>query len=146
MTSRSCAYLLSLFRCRLIIIILNPNPKVCPHSRLITVLIETTLAQPIMLSYPQPNSMLYPQGIDYNNVHSIEKYHIIRIGYRYRGIFHIRNIRLEDSELVSFLSLSYYLNLSYFFILILLYLFLILNLVKGNNVISRITVITIIVI
>ena len=27
MTSRSCAYLLSLFRCRLIIIILNPNPS-----------------------------------------------------------------------------------------------------------------------
>ena len=36
MTSRSCAHLLSLFRCRLIIIILNPNPKVCPHFRLIT--------------------------------------------------------------------------------------------------------------
>ena len=27
MTSRSCAYLLSLFHCRLIIIILNPNPS-----------------------------------------------------------------------------------------------------------------------
>ena len=36
MTSRSHAYLLSLFCCRLIIIILNPNPKVCPHTHLIT--------------------------------------------------------------------------------------------------------------
>ena len=35
-------------------------------------LTETTLAQPIMLSYPQPSSMLSPQGIDYNNL--IEEY------------------------------------------------------------------------
>jgi len=30
-------------------------------------LIETTLVQPIVLSYPQPNSMLYSQGIDHNS-------------------------------------------------------------------------------
>jgi len=30
-------------------------------------LTETTLAQLIMSSYPQPNSMLYPQGIDHNS-------------------------------------------------------------------------------
>jgi len=30
-------------------------------------LTETTLVQPIMLSYPQLNSMLYPQGISHNN-------------------------------------------------------------------------------
>ena len=30
------------------------------------VLTETTSVQPIMLSYPQPNSMLYSQGINRN--------------------------------------------------------------------------------
>ena len=35
-------------------------------------LTKTTLVQPIMLSYPQPNSMLSPRSIDYNNL--IEKY------------------------------------------------------------------------
>ena len=33
-------------------------------------LTETTLAQPIMSLYPQPNSMLYPQGINRKNFKS----------------------------------------------------------------------------
>ena len=35
-------------------------------------LTETTSAQPIVSSYPQPNSMLYPQGTVHNKEFSIE--------------------------------------------------------------------------
>ena len=52
----------------------------------------------------------------------------------------VKNVRLKDSRLVSFLFLSYYLSLFYFSILIFLYLFLILDLAKKNNVILHVTV------
>ena len=36
-------------------------------------LTETTLVQPIVLSYPQPNFMLYLQGTDCNILQEINK-------------------------------------------------------------------------
>ena len=44
----------------------NKEEKMRLWHLLYEVLSETTSVQLIMLSYPQPNSMLYPQGIDHN--------------------------------------------------------------------------------
>ena len=43
------------------------------------VLTETTSAQPIVLPYPQPNSMLFSQDIDHNTSHvvGIVSFHVL---------------------------------------------------------------------
>jgi len=47
------------------------------------VLTETTSAQPIVSSYPQSNSMLYPRGIDCNKdqyiVNILYNYHMLSL-------------------------------------------------------------------
>jgi len=57
----------------------NKEEKMRLWHLLHEVLIETTLAQLVMLLYPQPNSMLYPWGIDCNslqvvNIHKFRVY------------------------------------------------------------------------